>query len=109
VPHPLEKGTLLRVALPGGLTTVACVVQTTAEPPEEWLVGCQFIEELSEEKLALCGAKPAVGNAGNQRGHTRYQTSLEALIRPVWAAQSTYALAKILNLSASGIALLTDR
>jgi PilZ domain len=56
VDHPVENGTLLNLNLHSPTTTssrtiLACVVHVTSTPANEWVLGCNFIRELSEDDL----------------------------------------------------------
>lgn len=57
LPEAVEAGTLLNVTLTGEHggrvgSILACVVHVSHRPGADWVVGCNFIRELSEDDLA---------------------------------------------------------
>ena len=56
VSHPVDGGTLLSLHLHGPegqlvLTMLACVVRVAAHPAGQWVLGCNFIRELTDKEL----------------------------------------------------------
>ena len=86
---------------------LACVVHQKQADADEWVLGCSFSKELEEEHLhAFAG----------RRGRTARATQLAAFRRQLTASvqltnsyDSTRWPAKVLNLSAGGLALVVER
>jgi c-di-GMP-binding flagellar brake protein YcgR len=114
VNRPFEPGTLLSVELPGetaqsSYTVLACVVRLTAQPEGEWVLGCTFSRELSDEDLRAFGAKRARPHPPGQRTWQRFPCNVKASYREVQVADPEPASAQVLDISPGGVGLLVDR
>jgi hypothetical protein len=113
VPQPFSLGALLSVTLPGRPGTdeptevLACVVRCDpAEQAGRFDLGCTFAGTLSDDDLARFGAHRACGGPDDKRQFVRYACHAGAayqIVRP--PAPTPLAAAKVLDISASGIAL----
>ena len=108
-----EAGSLLSLELPGPdgkavCAALACVVHTRQAGAEEWVLGCNFSKELEEEHLhAFTGDDAAAPH--EQRNWPRFAANLTASIQLTNSCDLTHWPAKVLNLSAGGLALVVER
>jgi hypothetical protein len=107
-----EPGELLSMELPSSaegpastVTVLACVVRAEARATGEWLLGCTFAAELSDDDLQRFGARRSRPAAPDQRGWERFSCQAHASYQPVRAPESAPSVVPVLNISASGIAL----
>lgn len=107
--RPFDPGQLLSLELPGagpeGTTVLACVVRADPADGGQWTLGCTFSAELSDEDLQLFGARRARPTAPDQRNWVRYSCQAHASFRVVRSDSPEWWSARVLNISASGIAL----
>jgi hypothetical protein len=111
--HPVEAGELLTVALPSAgaapdVLVLACVVHCRQVGPGEWAVGCHFACELDEDDLRAFGAGRTRPTPPDNRAWDRYACDVRAVCQVANADDAGWA-AQVLNVSASGLALLADR
>jgi hypothetical protein len=115
VDRALAPGELLAVELPGpteeaGFSTLACVVHVNADGEGQWVVGCTFARELSDEDLAPFGARRTrPRKPSDQRTWNRYPCDVRASYRLAADPEDGPRPVKVLNISASGVGLLVDR
>jgi hypothetical protein len=108
VDRPSEPGSMLTVTLPGegsSLTVLACVVHCQSLARGEWALGCSFARELEESDLQGFGARKSRPAVGDDRTWARYPCAVKAFCQPVSAAESEPLAGRVLNISASGMAL----
>ena len=110
----LPPGQLLNLELPradaeGAQTVLACVVRCGAAEAGSWIVGCVFSRELTDEDLAGCGARRQRPHADDQRNWIRFDCNLTAQIQKIGGPDEAWHKVQVLNLSASGIGLLSER
>lgn len=110
-----EPGELLSVELPGVEgrpmnTVLACVIHVTPQPDGEWALGCNFARELTDEDLAVFGARrQRPDTTDDQRTWQRFNCNVHATCRPVVPqGEAPSWPAKVLNISANGIGLLSS-
>ena len=106
-----EAGSLISLELrgPDGQTScaaLACVVHARQADNEEWVLGCSFSKELEEEHLRAFGI---AGVADNQRQWPRFTANVTASVQLTNSTDATRWPAKVLNLSAGGIAFTVER
>src|SRR5262249_3342616 len=106
----LEPGLLLSVELPSAhephtTTALAYVVHATAQPNGDWSVGCTFLAELSDDDLHPFGAKRTRTDGTDRRTWVRFPCNAQATFQLVRAAQPGQWPAKVVNISANGVAL----
>jgi c-di-GMP-binding flagellar brake protein YcgR len=109
-----QPGTLLSVELPvaegePATTVLACVVHVQSQEAGEWLLGCSFSRELTDEDMQAFGAARARPSRPDNRNWERFPAAVKALYAPATEAEPAWLPAQVANLSASGIALLVDR
>lgn len=111
--RPFEQGSMLTVILPGegqaSLSVLACVVHCRQLADEEWAVGCSFSAELEEADLQTFGAQKSRPASTDGRNWARYPCHVKALCRLAIEPERPAWPAKVLNISASGMALQLDR
>ncbi len=111
VNQPFVPGDLLNVELPGATEqarcqVLACVVHAAPGNAGEWLLGCTFARELSNDDLEAFGARRQRAAPSDQRGWVRFACDVQATYQTVGASSSPPRPAKVLNLSASGVGLV---
>jgi hypothetical protein len=109
-----RPGELLSVEIPAGANAkrndvLACVVHCAAESTGEWALGCTFSRELTDDDLEAFGARRERHDAEDQREWKRFPSSLTATFQNAAAEDALQVPAKVLNVSASGVGLHTDR
>jgi c-di-GMP-binding flagellar brake protein YcgR len=112
--RPFEPGELLTVELPGAseetcCNVLACVVHCAEEQAGEWSLGCTFSRELTDDDLANFGARRERPDASDQRQWRRFPASVTANYQFVALADARQYPAKVLDISATGVALSVER
>jgi hypothetical protein len=105
-----EPGTLLTVELPAedgrsAYTVLACVVHVRSQTDGTWALGCSFSRELSDDDLVAFGAKRVRPAPPDLRTWTRFASGAKATIQTGKAAGQSSLPAKVLNISANGVAI----
>jgi hypothetical protein len=111
VERAFEPGDLLSVELPGATDesrskVLACVVHVTHVGEGQWIVGCTFSRELSEEALEAFGARRERHGSADQRTWIRFTCDVKAAYQAVAVEGSVQKPASVIDLSASGVGLL---
>jgi c-di-GMP-binding flagellar brake protein YcgR len=106
--HPL--GSLISIELPGpsGETTfaaLACVVHEGELDTDEWVLGCNFSKELEEDQLRAFGVGEPGPATADKRSWPRFTGNVTASVQLTNSTDPTRRPAKVLNLSAGGVAL----
>ncbi len=114
VNRPFEKGAMLQVEVEGAGEDVprallVSVLQVTPQGEGSWLLGCSIARELSDEELRPFQAKRVMAPASDGRAWVRFPCAAGVSIQPVTAATPAQFPAKIMNISASGMAVLVYR
>jgi hypothetical protein len=109
--RPFEPGELLSVELPGATeesrcNVLACVVHVGEGSDGAWVVGCTFARELGEDDLEAFGARRERHGPSDQRTWVRFATDVKASYQRIAGDNNTPRLAKVVNLSASGVGLM---
>lgn len=111
--HRFEAGTPLEVEI-GSATAGEPPVQllvrvmVCSNPAENtFVVSCCFLHELNADELQMFGADCAVPDRSDGRAWVRFPSKLEALYHAVVAAEHAPGRARIVNISAGGVALQT--
>jgi c-di-GMP-binding flagellar brake protein YcgR len=112
--QPFEPGEMLSIELPGpgegtNYTVLACVVHVSAQGDDEWIVGCTFSRELSDEDLQTFGARRVKYDAEDQRIWVRFKTNVTASYQIITDADPKTVPTEVLNISATGIGLLVTQ
>jgi hypothetical protein len=81
------------------------VIHVAAEQPAGWLVGCGFIGELTDPELRQFQARRARSPARDGRCWVRFPCSVETVCYSLETTPGEKAAARILNVSAGGLAL----
>jgi hypothetical protein len=130
VDQRFDVGQMVSVELPRGqdaapATVLACVVRAEPQTDGEWALGCVFSRELTDEDFAGFGAqrdepvsdKPLSDEAvsdepmpdehmpKDQRAWARFRADLRARFQKISDLDNRTYLARVLNLSASGVGL----
>jgi hypothetical protein len=110
-----ESGTVLRVEVQGGggerpVGLMARVIQIAHRSGGSFLLSCCFAKELSDEELRPFGAerKRPEGQT-DVRAWVRFPCSTDSVFHSVVSAEQEKCRAKVLNISAGGVALLSPR
>jgi hypothetical protein len=111
VDRPFEPGDLLSVELPGATeqsrcTVLACVVHVHRGAGGEWILGCTFSRELSEEDLEALGAHRERHGPSDQRTWVRFACAVKASYQAIAEEGAAPRPAKVVNVSASGVGLV---
>ncbi len=106
-----ECGSLISLELPGldgkvVCAALACVVHTRQAGADEWVLGCNFSKELEEAHLRAFGV---TSRKADSRQWPRFTANVTATVQLTNSDDQTHWPAKVLNLSAGGIALSVDR
>ncbi|HYT88627.1 MAG TPA: PilZ domain-containing protein [Gemmataceae bacterium] len=114
VDRPFQPGEMLSVELPGATDesrckVLACVVHLTPVGGSEWILGCTFSRELSQEDLEAFGARRERHSSSDQRTWMRFTCDVKAQYQPIGGPETAPQNAKVINLSASGVGLLVPR
>jgi len=110
VDYAFEAGQLITIELPLAdsdrtQSVLACIVRVVAEGPGKWSLGCIFSQELAEDDLAGLGGKRVKHDASDKRTWMRFATDIRANLQAVGDIRNQTYKAKVLNVSASGVAL----
>ncbi len=115
VSRQFQPGTMLNIALPTHSdecfrTVLVCVIHVTPQENETWALGCSFPTELSAEDLQAFGGDRVKADIEDCRTWVRF---------PCHVKMSYYSIdvqveenrwpAKVLNISANGIALVVSK
>ena len=108
-----EPGDLLTLELPPSentppTTVLACVVHCQADADGRWVLGCRFSAELSDADLAAFGAVRQRPDLSDGRNWSRFPCHVKANYQVVLDADGPCHEAKVLNISAGGVALVVD-
>jgi hypothetical protein len=114
VNRAFEPGDLLSVELPGATEesrckVLACVVHVAPVSDGEWVLGCTFSRELSEEDLEAFGARRVRHPPSDQRAWMRFPCDVKAGYQRIGGPDAAQEAAKVINLSPSGVRLLVPR
>jgi hypothetical protein len=114
VPEHHAVGALLSVELPGAgggvaSTVLAYVVRVTPQPEGGWVLGCTFAIELNDADLQPFGATRRKPAGPDKRMWVRFSCDVRASYRLVRDAESPPLPARVLDMSPSGVGLLTNR
>jgi hypothetical protein len=114
VGQTFEPGEMLSIELPAAeegasYTVLACVVHVTELPLGQWIVGCTFAREQSEEDLAAFGAHRVKHGDDDQRTWKRFPANVTASCQIISAPDPVTLPAQILNISATGIGLVVTQ
>lgn len=109
----VPPGQLLNIDLPHASanavqTVLACVVRSRREHDGQWSLGCVFSRELTDEDLVGFGACRERTQADDQRTWRRFECNLKARFQRIGAVESETQEASLLNISPSGVGLLTN-
>lgn len=112
--HEFEAGTPLEVEVSaaGGDATVqllARVMQCSSPAEGRYVITCCFMEEMSPAELQVLGADRARPEDNDGRAWVRFPTEVESYFHPVIAAEHAPRRAKIVNISAGGVALVAEQ
>lgn len=112
--RPLESGALLRVEIQSAARKTPHSLLTRVIHVEQrqgglWTVSCCFVKELSDEELRLFGAERVRPTGSDVRAWVRYPCDVELVFYSVVAAAREKCPARIVNISAGGIALCVHR
>jgi len=112
-PRRFEPGSILSVESgspqdENRLTMLACVVHAQPHGEGEWTMGCRFSSELDTEQLQAFGAARARPQPSDPRGWSRYHCDARAVYQRVNGGDSTNHPARVVNISAGGVALQVD-
>jgi hypothetical protein len=108
-----EPGALISVELPSvhgekGLAVMACVVRAQPHGESDWVMGCRFAGELSDDLLQAFGAARSRPTAPDPRSWSRFPCSVKAFYQRVNGPDQAHHAARVLNIATGGIALLTE-
>jgi len=108
-----EPGTVLSVELPAvsgeaALAVLACVVRAQPHGDKDWAMGCRFSGELSDEQLQVFGAARTRPMPPDARGWSRFPCEAKAVYQRVGDRDLSRGSARVLNISAAGMALLVQ-
>jgi c-di-GMP-binding flagellar brake protein YcgR len=109
-----EPGSLISIELPGPdgkvmCAALACVVYARQGDEDKWVLGCSFSKELEEAHLHAFAAGPGEAVSNDKRSWPRFTGNLTATVQLTNSYDLTRWPAKVLNLSAGGVALVVDR
>jgi c-di-GMP-binding flagellar brake protein YcgR len=109
-----EAGEMLSIELPGleegaTHTVLACVVHVTKLALDQWVLGCTFAREQSDDDLAAFGARRVKHAPGDQRTWKRFSTDVAATYQIISAPDQINLPTQVMNISATGIGLLVNQ
>jgi c-di-GMP-binding flagellar brake protein YcgR len=111
IEREFQTGELLSIELPrandGTHTVLACIVRVDGLKGDEWALGCVFSRELGEEELQGFGARRERHAPADQRVWMRFACNVRATYQQVSTFGAPTAEARVLNISATGVGLLT--
>jgi c-di-GMP-binding flagellar brake protein YcgR len=107
-------GSLISIELPGpggrtGFAALACVVHDRELGPNEWMLGCSFSKELTEDQLRAFGLGRAESALPEKRSWPRCPANVTASVQLTNSGDMTRWPAKVVDLSPGGVALSVDR
>lgn len=109
----VELGAMIRVMIPGSgkshSEVMACVMHSTVQANGEWILGCTFCAELADDDLSHLGARKQLSTRNDQRLFERYPVKGHAWVAPVSHKYPSETEGSILNISPTGIGLLTEQ
>ena len=114
VSKEFQPGTILNIALPLDShecfrTVLACVIRVRRQENETWSLGCSFPTELSAEDLEAFGGDRVKSSAPDCRTWVRFPCHVKMSFCSIGSRDDNRWPAKVLNISANGIALLVSR
>jgi hypothetical protein len=117
VSREFQPGTMLNIALPLDSqecfrTVLACVIhvtRVTRQENETWSLGCSFPGELSAEDLQGFGGNRVKSNSNDCRTWVRFPCHVKMFYYSTRSGNDEPWPAKVLNISANGIALLVSK
>ncbi len=89
-------------------TVLACVVYCQANDQDRWVLGCRFSAELGDADLAAFGASKQRPDLLDGRNWSRFPCQVKAIYQVISNEDGPRREAKVLNISAGGVALLVD-
>jgi hypothetical protein len=109
-----EPGTLLTVELPNQganstYTVLVCVAHVQAQEGGKWALGCRFSRDLDDDDLLAFEAQQIQPSPPDLRTWVRFPSNTEATVQLATAMDREPWTAKVLNISANGVALLVSR
>jgi hypothetical protein len=109
----IEPGQLINLELPkaiseGVCTVLACVVRAHEDANGQWVIGCVFSRELTDEDLRSFGAERVRHESNDQRTWKRFDCELTASFEKIGDPEQHRTAAQVNNLSASGVGLLVN-
>jgi hypothetical protein len=111
--HRMEPGTLLRIGLPhsgaaSDASVLACVMHASIQTDGRFSIGCAFSDELGDTQLDFFGARKEAPDVLDKRAWKRFdsQGAAEYILLPPTGEPTRRA--QIVNLSPTGIGLLTE-
>jgi hypothetical protein len=109
-PRRFEATTLLVLELDETASSpvhvIARVVRIVSRPGGDWLVGCAFLSELSEEEFTAFRSSRVVQANENRRADHRQKVRRMAVCRPMAIGTLGSLTAEVCDMSAQGIGLL---
>jgi c-di-GMP-binding flagellar brake protein YcgR len=108
-----EIGDVLKIELASeqqSIATVvlACVVHV-GQDGGNWVHGCAFVSELSDQELQQFGAQRVRPEEVEHRTWVRFPCELDATYRLMRVSEREWSRAKVVDISASGVGLLVQR
>ena len=91
------------------MTVLACVAHSQPSGDAEWVVGCRFSAELGADDLAAFGAARSKSGHADNRSWSRFPCEVKAVYQIVGEEEGIRREAKVLNISAGGVALSVDQ
>jgi c-di-GMP-binding flagellar brake protein YcgR len=113
VGRSFEEGDLLTVELPApagepAVSVLACVVHARPEGEAEWVLGCRFSAQLNDADLTAFGAARAKPAESDGRNWSRFPCEVKAVYQIIPDEDGIRREAKVLNISAGGVAMLVE-
>src|SRR5262249_32128353 len=110
VTRRFEPGTLLGLTLPDGTTgehytVLARVIHAHPQECGDWLLGCAFADQLTEEELQSFRIKPIPASQEDCRAWVRFPSNLTVTCRLASAGAAEKFRATVFNISPGGIGL----
>jgi len=111
VEEPLSPGTRLLVDIPRTeeyptSVVLAHLVHVTNLASGQWLLTCNFVDELTDDDLRGFGAAPPPGASDERRSGIRYRCSIPARYRLAPSPNSQAWPAEVVNIAVHGMGLL---
>jgi hypothetical protein len=113
VSRPFEAGAVLCVTLPADSREtpsrlLACVLHVHGEPDGEWTLGCTFVAPLGAEDLHAFRVEERPPPAAEAQRDDGVVDNLQAWFRPVGGAGREFVPARVVDISALGVAFLVE-